>query len=346
MDTWAKAKPGDREALFNQTATTKGISPEIVEKDFWVCWTLYHIFQLHQLPRLIFKGGTSLSKAFGIINRFSEDIDLVINRHELGFIDESDPANQQGTKLRDRTIDKLKSSCRSVIAEELLPKLQAQIRSIIGDRGWTLEIDPNAPDGDTIEFKYPAGIPHTSAIGYIRRAVRLELGCRGDQLPSEQAKITPYAVEAFPDQFQVQGVNVNAIGPERTFWEKATILHREYYRSQAGKPISERIFRHYHDVVVISKHPRGLSALKDLALLEQVVAHKQHFFREGGAHYELAKKGTLRLAPSDALEGDLRRDYEKMREMYFGREPDFDEVMNDIRELEAAFNEGTNSHGQ
>lgn len=338
MDTWAKATPKDREALFNQTASIKGIAPEIVEKDFWVCWILYWIFHLQGLPRLIFKGGTSLSKVFGIISRFSEDVDLVINRHQLGFNDESDPANQQGTKLRDRTIEKLKSSYRDVIAEDFVPGLQAEIRSIIGESGWTLEIDPNAPDGDTVDFKYPEGIPHSLAKGYIMRAVRLELGCRGDQVPCEEAKVTSYAAEAFPDQFQVRDANVNAISPERTFWEKATILHREYYRAEVGKPVSERIFCHYHDVVVISKHQRGLSALKDLALLEQVVAHKQHFFREGAAHYELAEKGTLRLAPNRELEGALRRDYEKMREMYFGQEPDFDAVMNDIRELEEAFN--------
>jgi hypothetical protein len=338
MDAWAKATPKDREALFNQTASVQGISPEVVEKDFWVCWTLHQIFNLQGLPRLIFKGGTSLSKAFGIIKRFSEDIDLVINRHQLGFSDENDPANQQGTKLRDRTIEKLKNSCRDIIAGEFVPRLQARIRSIIGDSGWTLEIDPNAPDGDTVDFKYPAGIPDSLAKGYVRRAVRLELGCRGDQIPCEGAKVTSYAAEAFPDQFQVRDANVNAITPERTFWEKATILHREYYRVEAGKPVSERIFRHYHDVVVISKHQRGLSALKDLALLEQVVAHKQHFFREAAAHYQLAKKGTLRLAPSQQLQDALRKDYAKMREMYFGQEPDFDAVMNEIRELEEAFN--------
>src|SRR5208337_4528048 len=77
MDTWAKATPEDREALFNQTAVTKGISPEIIEKDFWVCWTLHQVFQFRDFPRLIFKGGTSLSKVFGIIQRFSEDIDIL-----------------------------------------------------------------------------------------------------------------------------------------------------------------------------------------------------------------------------------------------------------------------------
>jgi hypothetical protein len=339
MDAWANATPEDREALFSQTAAAKGMSPEIVEKDFWVCWTLHQVFQFHDFPRLIFKGGTSLSKAFGIIKRFSEDIDLVINRHELGFSDENDPANQQRAKMRDRTIEKLKTSCRNVIAEGFVPRLEARIRSIIGGDGWTLEIDPNAPEGDTVEFEYPAGVPGSLARGYVRHAVRLELGCRGDQVPSEEARIIPYAAEVFPDQFQVRDVKVNAITPERTFWEKATILHREYHRVEAGKPVSERIFRHYHDVVVISKHTRGLRALADLALLEQVVAHKQHFFRESAAHYELAKKGTLRLAPSPQLEDALRRDYEKMREMYFGQEPSLDEVMQDIRLLEETFNE-------
>ena len=338
MDTWAKATPKDREALFNQTYNDKGISPEVVEKDFWVCWTLHQIVQLQGLPRLIFKGGTSLSKVFGIIERFSEDIDLVINRHQLGFNDENDPANQRGTKLRDRTIETLKNSCRDIIAGEFVPRLQAQIRSVIGDRGWTLEIDPHAPDGDTVDFRYPAGIPDSLATQYIPRAVRLELGCRGDQIPCEGGKVTPYAAEAFPDQFQVREAKVNALSPQRTFWEKATILHREYYRVEAGKAVSERIFRHYHDVVVISKHERGVTALKDLALLEQVVAHKQRFFREAAARYDLPKKGTLRLAPSPQLQDALRKDYEKMREMYFGKEPDFDSVMNDIRQLEEALN--------
>lgn len=339
MDTWAKAAPKDREALFNETASIKGISPDIVEKDFWVCWTLLQIFHLHGLPRFIFKGGTSLSKVFGIIKRFSEDVDLVINRHELGFSDANDPANQKGTNLRDRTIEKLKNSCRNVIAAEFVPKLQAQIHSIIGDQGWTLEIDPSAPDGAAVEFKYPVGIPEAVKGGYIKREVRLELGCRGDQVPCEGGKVAPYAAEAFPNQFQVPEADVNVISAERTFWEKATILHREYYRVEAGKPVSERIIRHYHDVVVISKHSRGLLATKDFALLGQVVAHKQHFFREAGAHYELAKRGTLRLVPSPRLEEALRKDHEKMREMYFGDEPDFDAVMNDLRKLEKAINQ-------
>lgn len=340
MDKWAKAPPEDRAALFTETAAKKSISPEIIEKDFWVCWTLLQISRLTDLPKLIFKGGTSLSRAFGIIKRFSEDIDLVINRHELGFNDQTDPANQEATNLRNRTIEKLKNTCFDVIAKEFLPKLHTQISSIIGNDGWTLKIDPTAPEPDTIEFQYPKGLPDSQVLGYVRRAVRLELGCRGDQVPCEKKSVTPYAAEVNPALFEIAEAPTLVIGAERTFWEKATILHREYYRAEAGKEITEKVFRHYDDVVVISMHARGHSAMTEYAyLLDDVVAHKQHFFREGAAHYELAKKNTLRLAPSKSLEDGLRKDYEKMREMYFGSEPDFDAVMNAIRELEKKINE-------
>ncbi|MGB6026184.1 MAG: nucleotidyl transferase AbiEii/AbiGii toxin family protein, partial [Candidatus Sulfotelmatobacter sp.] len=196
------------------------------------------------------------------------------------------------------------------------------------------------PELDTVEFQYPKGLPDSKISGYIRRAVRLELGCRGDQIPCEEATVTPYAAEVNPSLFAIADAPVHAISPERTFWEKATILHREYYRAEAGKEITERVFRHNDDLVVISAHVRGHSAITTHAhLLDEVAAHKQHFFREGAAQYELAKKDTLRLAPGKPLEDGLRKDYEKMREMYFGNEPDFNEVMKAIRDLEKKINE-------
>jgi hypothetical protein len=180
------------------------------------------------------------------------------------------------------------------------------------------------------------------AWGYsLRERLRAKLAnCRGDQVPCEEATVTPYAAEVNPELFAIAHAPVLVISAERTFWEKATILHREYYRAGAGKDFTERVFRHYDDLVVISRHPRGHSAMTEHShLLDEVVAHKQHFVREGTAHYELAKRSTLRLAPSKHLEDGLRKDYEKMREMYFGREPDFDEVLNALRELEKKINE-------
>jgi hypothetical protein len=155
-----------------------GISPEIVEKDFWVCWTLRQLFELQDIPHLIFKGGTSLSKAFGIIKRFSEDIDLVLNRHELGFVAKNDPANQTGSHLRNRTIDNLKGKCVAYLAAQFIPKLCVQMTTVLAGINWSLEADSNAPDHDTFEFAYPPGIKAALTPSYIKRTVRLEIGCR------------------------------------------------------------------------------------------------------------------------------------------------------------------------
>lgn len=338
MNKWATESPEERAILFNQTSVQTGISPEIVEKDFWVCWVLLQIFGMTDVPRVIFKGGTSLSKVFGMIKRFSEDIDLVLNRHELGFDAERDPANQQGTNLRNRTIDELKGTCVRYMNEEFIPKLSNQIASVVGDSGWSLVADPNAPDHDTFDFTYPKGLPDPVQPGYVRRIVRLELGCRGDQVPCEEARVTAYAAEQFSNQFDIKDVKVNVLAAERTYWEKATLLHREYYRFESGKGVTPRVFRHYDDFMNMSKHARGRAAVKDVDLLRQVATHKSIFFREAGAHYELAVPGTLRLAPTEAQQVEIRKDYEQMKEMYFGKVPDFDEVMTGIRKLEREIN--------
>ena len=202
-----------------------------------------------------------------------------------------------------------------------------------------MELDPTAPDHDALEFKYPVGVSDSLIPKTIRPSIRLELGCRGDQWPSENGKVTPYSAEAFPEQFAVRNASVTVLSAERTFWEKATILHREYYRFEAGKSVSERLFRHYDDIVVMSKHERAKLALRNFELLEQVADHKQHFFREATARYDLARKGTIHLAPSPNLMRELKKDYEKTREMYFGKEPDFDAVMREILELENTINQ-------
>ena len=134
----------------------------------------------------------------------------------------------------------------------------------------------------------------------------------------EEATVTPYSAEVNPSLFATAHAPVHVISAERTFWEKATILHREYHRAEAGKELTERVFRHYDDLVVISRHARGHSAMtKHAHLLDEVVATKEHFFREGTAHYELAKKDRLRPAICKRLEDGLRKDYEKMKRDVF-----------------------------
>jgi len=313
-------------------------SPAIVEKDFWVCWALRHIFTSGGLPGTLFKGGTSLSKVYGVIERFSEDIDLVIDRHALGFTDDADPVNITGTNKRNRQLERLVAKCSQTVQVCIRNVLETRFAEELGPEAWKLEADPADCDGQTLLFTYPAGLAATlyGVVGYIRPVVRLEFGCRGDVWPAEDREIRPYVSEIFPALLQVPACPVRVLRPERTFWEKVTLLHAV---AQSGKT-PPRLSRHYYDVSRLFRHEIGRAAVADLDLLTQVVRHKSVFFREAAARYDLATPGSLRIMPTAELEQRLRRDYREMQEMYFGAAPAFDQILADIREVEARVNSG------
>jgi len=334
----AIAAASDRAALFRETgAAMGGISPVIIEKDFWVCWTLDRLFS--ELPhRLIFKGGTSLSKAYALIERFSEDIDLAFDRADLGFVDDRDP-EQEGNlshTQRRRLVDQLRESCRELIAGELLPAV----------REWVNDLDPTAitlePDGETVTIAYPQSLDGSDygVLDYVRRSVRLELGATSDHEPSDTRTLRPYAAETFPDLFRQPDCHVRVLAPERTFWEKVTLLHVEPdrpERSQAGS--WQRLSRHVYDVHMLSSHGIAESAIEQLDLLDRVCAHKSLFFRRGWADYDSARTASIRVRPRGEFERVLRADYKEMPQMFFGDAPDWEEIVGGLSILEERIRE-------
>jgi hypothetical protein len=342
MDDVARRAAGDRRELFTEAAARWGnITPEVIEKDFWVCWTLKHVFALGPPPaHLVFKGGTSLSKVYGIIERFSEDIDLSLSREDLGFDRDRNPYNATSRKKQDALIEALVARCTEAIASELLPRVRERFTSVLGPEkdNWSLTIDRN--DAQTVNFSYPAGVllGRDAPLRYLRPVVRLEMGARSDHWPAEDRMIRTYAAEVMPGQFAEAECQVRSLGAERTFWEKATILHAEYHRDE--KSVSrEKMTRHYYDLVTLFASPIGKEALEQLPLLEAVISHKRLFFRSGWAHYDTARPGTFRLAPPDFRLAELRADYAEMREvMIFGESPNFDSLMESLIAIEVAIN--------
>ncbi|MCL2649275.1 MAG: nucleotidyl transferase AbiEii/AbiGii toxin family protein [Phycisphaerales bacterium] len=160
MDDFARQKPGDRADLFATVATRRGLNAAIVEKDFWVCWTLRRLFTLENPPAgLLFKGGTSLAKVFKVIERFSEDIDLSFNRADLGFGGAGDPAVASSGKQRQKSLNALTQTCRHMIHDVFLPRLRSAFRAALpAEHTWKLEIADDDPDQQTIVFQYPAGL--------------------------------------------------------------------------------------------------------------------------------------------------------------------------------------------
>ncbi len=344
MDKVARLPASDRAALFGETGAGRGVADTIIEKDFWVCWTLKRLFALPAgaAATLIFKGGTSLSKAFSAIRRFSEDIDLSFDRAELGYTGDRDPENQGlSRKQAARLIESLEGDVERHIADKLLPALRVQIVEQLGESttgGWSLGIDPN--DAQTVNFRYPTVLPDTEYQGmaYITPRVKLELGARGDPWPTERRVIRPYAAEDYPAFFEDPDSTVTVLSAQRTFWEKATALHAEAHRpAEASAP--QYFSRHYYDLAMLLDTKEGKAAAVDFELLAHVAKHKATFFRSGWASYDTARPGTLQLLPDEARIKDLRADYRAMAPMMFDENPRaFDDILLQIRRLQDAVN--------
>jgi len=343
MDEVARLSEQDRADLFAVAAEQRGLSRAVIEKDFWVCWMLGRVFALTRPPaEILFKGGTSLSKAYGAIDRFSEDIDLVLDREGLGFAGERDPATAPSRKKRQRLIKDLMAASRNAVVRDILPALEDAVAAALGtapspDTWQFLLADDDAAD-QTILFIYPAaGSSRADAPAYIRAEVRLEFGARGDHWPTEKKSIRPYAAEEVPSSFVAPTVEVQVLTAERTFWEKATILHMLAHQDPA-RPLGARQSRHYFDVYRLAGSEIGSRALADRALLSSVAEHKRVFFPAAWAMYENAAPGTLRLIPPRERLGELRDDYEQMGEMIFAEPPGFETVIEALRVLESKIN--------
>jgi hypothetical protein len=330
MNRVAALSAKDRNELFTVTAEKRGMGTiAIVEKDFWVCWTLKHLFEHPELSKqLIFKGGTSLSKVYGLIDRFSEDIDLVLDWRIAGG--EQDPMGERSNTKQRKLNETLNAQACVYIAETMLPLLSEALGSHC-----SLEVNSNEKDqGHIIRVEYPKTSNAEGLLPYIQ----LEIGPLASWLPHSEHTITPYPAEDFPDQFDEPHCAVRVIDAERTFWEKATILHHEVHRPETSV-IPERYSRHYYDLCLMAadEHLKR-TALGNLALLSDVVLFKKKFYPRSWANYDAAKPGTLKLIPSNHVLNAMRKDYAAMQDMIFGRRPSFEKIVAALSELETEIN--------
>ena len=313
-----------------------GVADAIAEKDFWVCWVLQQLFTIDGLrERLLFKGGTSLSKVYNVIQRFSEDIDLAVDFAALGFTGDNDPRRIELSRTqRQRILDNMLAACRNYIAGEFIAALRARCQQILGvDTTWELSVEGGKPDN--VLFSYPSSAtPHE----YVRSQVVLELGTHAEFIPHGTFAIQSFVAQEFPQLLKGEAeVNVEALLAKRTFWEKATILHAEFHRP-VEKPTPPRYSRHYYDLAMMATSKIWEEARADRELLAAVIHHKQIFYAATWARYELAHPPTLMLYPNAARIQDLREDYRRMEGMIFGKAPAFDMILQTPQELQKKIN--------
>ena len=288
------------------------------------------------------RAGTSLSKAYGLIARFSEDVDLSLDRHDLGFNGDCDPGNVSiSGKKRKALVDELANATVAYVGGPLLACLASGFAEALGNDAFALTVDERDPQ--TLLFEFPVGLPEVSyGGGYLRPSVKLEFGARSDHLPAEDRVVVPYAAETFPDVMPDAETTVRVLAAERTFWEKATILHQLAHAPQ-DKALSDRTSRHYADLAVLARSDLRARALAQPDLLTAVAEHKSRLFRDPKAQYGDARPGNLVLTPPEPLRRKLATDYRAMREMFFDAPMLFETMMEEIANLEAEINGGPHS---
>ena len=331
----------DKRDLFDEVANRLDTLPSYAEKDFWVCLVLDALYNRlpDGHPRLLFKGGTSLSKAFNLIRRFSEDIDLVVYRGDLGFQGQRDPTitSDLSNRKRNDLFKQLKATCSHYVLGEMSAAL-AKLMNRVGDECTVLP-DESDNDRQTILVEYPTLYPLRD-VAYVAPRIRLEAGARSALDPSLTCSVTPYIAHELAD-WSLKVTHVRAIAPERTLWEKLLILHgvhcgfRDSLRAPADR---DRISRHYYDVAMIASTDLGKTALRDIGLLDSVRNHNLTAFPQAWKRFEEAVPGSVKLIPQPGLRRLIERDYTAMQGMILGDPPRYEWILEQLEHAEAVIN--------
>lgn len=324
----------ERSEILRAKARDLGRREMVLEKDVWVCWVLEKLFSMPEMHRIVFKGGTSLSKVYGAIHRFSEDVDISFDyrdlREDLGF--DGDPEKMSGERLR-KFREALQSAVSRLVHERVVPYLGQALREEVGKATVQPEVDAR---GEKVKIFFPTALQRDD---YIKEWVLLEFGGRNLTEPCSSHHIKPDIAEHFP-QLRFPVAKASVLSPERTFWEKATLIHAECSRG-ALRATADRPSRHWYDLAALADHKIGDKALSDRDLFESVVGHKSWAFRDSKAHYERCLNGGLRLLPeTESMRQALRADFNKMLAagMFYNTPPNFSEIEKRLEQLEDEIN--------
>lgn len=332
-----KENLANRLLLFKDTSVTLNIPTPMIEKDFWVCFVLSKIFSDVELKQILrFKGGTSLSKGYNIIERFSEDLDIVL---DASLIIGDEPIYKQSNSKQRAFLDMVDEKSAIYISTTLKSKIEKALLDtnlkVYTDEEYVQinpQYKPKKIDNKSLHVVYE----HSSTEEYLRPDILLEIGIMSARTPWENKEILPYIATAFPE-LRISPIVVPIVMPKRTFWDKATILHREHYRPTTTIT-PERYSRHYYDLYKLAHTNIKKQALDDQELLQDVVERKDRLYHCPWARYEDCLMKNFRLLPNEQSKIQISQDYKAMQKMIYGDKPNWNDILEYLAELEKEIN--------
>ncbi len=329
MNKWFAIPDSTKRNAYIQIAEKTGMAAFAVEKDWWVVQTLAIIFEMEVAKHLVFKGGTSLSKAWKLIDRFSEDVDLAIDIIFFGF--EGELIKKQKTALR--------KAASVYIAGTFFEEIQAKFheKGLYGIKLELVKTTNSDQDPRIIEIYYPNVI---ETPGYIQPRILVEIGCRSLREPFSVQTFSSLIDEEYPDSnFAQAPINVPTVNPERTFLEKIFLLHEEFHKP-LEKIRVDRFSRHLYDVFQLSKTAFATTALKDVTLYETIVIHRYKFSNISGVNYNEHQPQSINPIPIPEVMEAWKADYKTMLEqmIYEENAPSFEEMIEELTNLKNKIN--------
>lgn len=326
---WTKLTKEEQLTILTNVAEDKGIVDNAVEKDYWVSMVLRVIFSLPYATAFVFKGGTSLSKGWGLIERFSEDIDLVIDPKYLGFADIA--TKSQRTKLR--------KDSKKFIDGTLALDIESRLKEFGSLECCKVIVpDTSVSDLDPVVLFVEYNSVLQTKMQYIPERVKVEISCRSLMEPSEEIEMRSMIEDAYPEEeFSLPIFTVPTVVPGRTFLEKVFLLHEEFSRPNGCTHI-ERITRHMYDIAKMMDKPFAMEAMQNVQLYKDIVAHRKKFTAWSGLDYTTHLPHTISFLPPECIEDILRDDYKQMLIGFiYADAPSFDEMMERLQELQDRF---------
>jgi predicted nucleotidyltransferase component of viral defense system len=328
---WINLTKDQKTQVLEQTGIAKGLPAFVVEKDWWVCILLKAIFQSQYADSIIFNGGTSLSKAYQLIDRFSEDVDLIIDRHLLGF-----DTLDSGTQIKT-----LRKASGSFIIHEFREALIYQLEQMgISQEQYEIRYNKHVDDTsdpNILEIYYSPVVPISNA--YIQQRVLLEMGARSLTEPAEAKSIISFIDENYKGlPFAESAFDVKVVVPTRTFIEKVLLLHEEFSKP-LDKIRTDRLTRHLYDLDKMMQAGYGEQAIADDELFQTIVEHRKTVHPIRGLDYSNHEKGKLKIIPPDEVLSKWKEDYKTMQKnMIVGESLSWESLLKNMKHIENSLN--------